>query len=70
MVMQPRALKAFGSHGLEWRIARSPVHRMNQTRKALVWAALAALAALLTYVSFRGYLTAELLLHYANSFAC
>lgn len=70
MVIQAHALKAFGQHGLKWRISLPPVHRVTQTRKALAWTVLAVLAALLTYMSFRGYLTAELLLNYANSLAC
>jgi hypothetical protein len=51
-------------------LASHPVHRMTQTRKAFAWAVLAALACLLTYMSFRGYLSPELLMDFANSVAC
>lgn len=43
---------------------------MTQTHKALAWFTLAALACLVAYMSFRGYLTPELLLDFANSVAC
>lgn len=44
---------------------------MTQTqRKVLVWIMLSALAALVTYVTFRGYLSPEFLLGFANSFSC
>ncbi len=43
---------------------------MTQTHKALAWLLVAMLAALLTYVSFRGYLSTELLLQFANTFHC
>jgi hypothetical protein len=43
---------------------------MVQNHKALVWLVLAALAALIAYVAFRGYLTPEMLLGFANSFTC
>lgn len=42
----------------------------TQTRKALAWALLTAAAALLGYLSFRGYLTPELMLMFANHLAC
>jgi uncharacterized membrane protein YedE/YeeE len=38
--------------------------------KMLVWIVLAILAALLTYATFRGYLSPELLLGFANTFSC
>lgn len=38
--------------------------------KLLVWTVLAALAALLSWGLFRGYLSPELLLGFANSFSC
>lgn len=44
--------------------------RMTQTRRILVWLMLIALAALVSYISFRGYLTPELLFNFANSFSC
>jgi hypothetical protein len=40
-----------------------------QTR-VLVWIILATLAAALVYTAFRGYLGAELLLGFANTFSC
>jgi hypothetical protein len=44
---------------------------MTQTRsKMLVWIVLAILAAGLTFATFRGYLSAELLLGFANTFSC
>ena len=38
--------------------------------KLLGWILLAALAAALTYATFRGYLSPELLLGFANTFSC
>lgn len=38
--------------------------------RLLKWMLLSALAALITYVAFRGYLNPELLLGFANSFSC
>lgn len=35
-----------------------------------MWTLLAALAALISYVSFRGYLGAEFLINFANSLYC
>lgn len=43
---------------------------MVQTRKLLIWLVLAALATLISYFSFRGYLGPDLLLHFANAFHC
>ncbi len=44
---------------------------MTQTpMKLAVTLALAVLAALLTYVAFRGYLNPDLLLGFANTFSC
>jgi len=44
---------------------------MTQTRrKMLVWIVLAILAAGLTFSTFRGYLSPELLLGFANNFSC
>jgi hypothetical protein len=40
------------------------------TVKWLVWTVLAVLAALLSLAAFRGYLSPELLLGFANSFSC
>lgn len=38
--------------------------------KMLVWIVLAIVAAGLTYATFRGYLSPELLLGFANTFSC
>lgn len=43
---------------------------MTQTRKVLVWAVLATLAALVSYFGFRGYVSADMLFNFANSFYC
>ena len=44
---------------------------MTRTQsKMVVWIVLAALATALTYATFRGYLSPELLLGFANSFSC
>lgn len=40
------------------------------SNKLLVWTVLAVLVALLTWGLFRGYLSPELLLGFANSFSC
>jgi hypothetical protein len=41
-----------------------------QTRRILMWLMLIALAALVSYVAFRGYLTPDMLFNFANSFYC
>ncbi|HEX6005460.1 MAG TPA: hypothetical protein VFZ14_15860 [Burkholderiales bacterium] len=43
---------------------------MVQARKLLIWLMLAALATLVSYFSFRGYLGPDLLLHFANALHC
>jgi hypothetical protein len=43
---------------------------MSQTRRAVVWAVMAAAVALLCYAGFRGYLSTDMLLNFANSFYC
>ena len=43
---------------------------MTQTQRVLVWMLLAALAAGMTYLGFKGYLSPELLINFANSFYC
>jgi hypothetical protein len=43
---------------------------MSQTRRAIIWAVLAAIVALLCVAGFRGYLSSEMLLNFANSFYC
>lgn len=47
-----------------------PVSLMTQTHKALAWVLLAALACLIAYMSFRGYLTPELLIDFSNAVSC
>ena len=44
--------------------------RMSQTRRALIWAVLALVVALLCFVGFRGYLSTDMLLNFANAFYC
>jgi len=41
-----------------------------QVRRVLVWTILSALAALIAYLAFRGYLSPEMLLDFANTFYC
>ena len=43
---------------------------MIQNHRFLVWAMLAALAALVAYYSFRGYISADMLFNFSNSFYC
>lgn len=43
---------------------------MTQARRILMWTLLVALAALISYASFRGYLRPDLLINFANSFYC
>jgi hypothetical protein len=43
---------------------------MVRNYRALVWLLLSVLAALIAYFAFRGYLTPEMLLGFANSFSC
>lgn len=43
---------------------------MTQTTRILMWLMLIALAALVSYIGFRGYLGPELLINFANSFYC
>ena len=44
--------------------------RMTQWKRILLWLVLWTLAALVTYVAMRGYLTAEMLFNFANYFSC
>ena len=39
-------------------------------RRAIAWLILAVLAALVTYLAFRGYFSPELLLNFSNTFNC
>ena len=43
---------------------------MTQATRIAVWLMLIALAALVSYVGFRGYFSPELLFNFANSFYC
>ena len=43
---------------------------MTQTRKILMWLMLMVLASLVSYLGFRGYLSPELLINFADSFYC
>ncbi len=43
---------------------------MTQTQRILVWILLAALAAVVAYLGFKGYLSPELLINFSNSFYC
>jgi quinol-cytochrome oxidoreductase complex cytochrome b subunit len=49
---------------------RFPVMGALQRRRLLMWLMLSVLAALLGYFGFRGYLSPELLFHFANSLYC
>jgi hypothetical protein len=44
--------------------------QMSQTRRALIWTAMALIAVLLCLWGFRGYLSMEMLLNFANAFYC
>jgi len=44
--------------------------RMTQSKRVLLWLILVALAALVTYAGFRGYLSPELLFNFSNAFSC
>jgi hypothetical protein len=44
--------------------------RMTQWKRVLLWLMLAALAVLVTYAGIRGYLSADMLFNFANSFSC
>ena len=43
---------------------------ISQGKRILLWLILAAAAAAVTYLAFRGYLSPELLLNFANTFSC
>ena len=43
---------------------------MLQTRRIMMWLLLIVLAALVSYIGFRGYLSPELLINFANAYYC
>ena len=49
---------------------RKPMIHMPQTRRAAIWAVMAVIAGLLCLLAFRGYLSSEMLLNFANAFYC
>ena len=44
--------------------------RMAHGKRILLWLMLLALAALITWFAFRGYLSPEMLFDFANTFSC
>jgi len=46
------------------------IQTTSELRRTLKWLLLAVLAALVTYVAFRGYQSSDMLLNFANSFHC
>lgn len=44
--------------------------RVSQWKRMLLWLVLGALAALVTYIAFRGYLSPELLINFSDAFRC
>lgn len=48
----------------------SPTFTPTQFRRMIAWAVLAVLAAVLSYLAFRGYLIPDLLLNFSNGFYC
>jgi hypothetical protein len=44
--------------------------RMSQAKRILLWLMLGVLAAWLGYITFRGYLSPELLINFSNAFRC
>ena len=43
---------------------------LSQPRRAAIWAILAAIVGLLCVLAFRGYLSTDMLLNFANAFYC
>jgi len=43
---------------------------MLQARRIVMWLILMVLTALVSYAGFRGYLSPEMLINFANSFYC
>ena len=44
--------------------------QMSESRRLVLWIVLGVLAALLTYVAFRAYLSPDFLLNFSNTFRC
>lgn len=44
--------------------------RVSQGKRIVLWAVLCALATLLSYIAFRGYLTPDFLIIFSNAFRC
>ncbi|MDB5865944.1 MAG: hypothetical protein JWO70_3750 [Betaproteobacteria bacterium] len=51
-------------------LTRSAAAPFGRPRRVAVWLMLSALAALLGWFGFRGYLNPEFLFHFANSLYC
>jgi hypothetical protein len=43
---------------------------MTEARRILVWTILTLLAVFMSYFGFRGYMSADMLFNFANSFYC
>lgn len=54
----------------QWRKMRRIMVHLSQPRRVLIWALMAAIVALLCLLGFRGYLSSEMLLNFANMFYC
>ena len=44
--------------------------RMSEPKRLALWIILGALAALLSYIAFRGYLSPDFLINFSNTFRC
>ena len=44
--------------------------RITQAKRILLWLMLMALAALITYLGIRGYLSPDMLFNFSNAFTC
>ena len=64
-VENPASSTTIGRPGNDRVIKETP-----QIRRILRWLLIAVLAALISYYSFRSYLSPELLFNFANSFTC
>ena len=52
------------------RVIRGAWQHMLQARRIVMWLILMVLTALVSYAGFRGYLSPEMLINFANSFYC